>query len=58
MAELEVRRKLIVAHLNMSYSFVESVQTAENVNTLTGGVNSITFFEYDEYFHHFRCYFL
>ena len=57
MAGLEVRRKLTVAHLNMNYSFMEPVHTGENLNILKGDVNFITFFKYDEHFHHFRCYF-
>ena len=57
MAGLEVRSKLTVAQLNMSYSFMEPVHMGENVNILKGGVNFITFFKYDEYFHHFRCYY-
>ena len=47
--------KLLIAQLNMNYSFVEPAEKGENGNVLKYDVYLITLLKDDDYFCHLRC---
>ena len=55
MTGIEVRSKLAIAQLKHKLQLHGASTKGRNVSILKGDVNFITFFKYDEYFHHFRC---